>query len=50
MTTDRPYRAALSLEQALEELHANAGTQFDPAVVDALVAIVREERRSRPSL
>jgi diguanylate cyclase (GGDEF)-like protein len=35
MTADRPYRAALSPEQALAELRACAGTQFDPMVVDA---------------
>ncbi|MDX6370137.1 MAG: hypothetical protein QOG93_1639 [Gaiellaceae bacterium] len=40
MTTDRPYRRALSLEVALAELHAGAGTQFDQAVVDALVSVV----------
>jgi hypothetical protein len=40
MTTDRPYRAALSLDAAIEELRANAGTQFDPAVVDCLVELV----------
>ena len=37
MTTDRPYRAALSAGAALAELAAYAGTQFDPAVVDAFV-------------
>ena len=31
MTTDRPYRAALRIEQAIQELLSNAGTQFDPA-------------------
>jgi putative nucleotidyltransferase with HDIG domain len=36
MTTDRPYRAALSIGQAVSELHACAGTQFDPQVVDAI--------------
>lgn len=36
MTTDRPYRAALSLDTAVAELRANAGTQFDPQVVSAL--------------
>ncbi len=35
MTTDRPYRKALSLQIALEELWANSGTQFDPEVVKA---------------
>ena len=36
MTTDRPYRDALSQEQAMRELRAGAGTQFDPRVVEAL--------------
>lgn len=40
MTSDRPYRKALPIEVALAELHANRGTQFDPRVVDALVAVV----------
>jgi putative nucleotidyltransferase with HDIG domain len=39
MTTDRSYRKALSLEVAVAELHNNAGTQFDPDVVEALVAV-----------
>jgi putative nucleotidyltransferase with HDIG domain len=39
MTTDRSYRKALSLEVAVAELRNNAGTQFDPGVVEALVAI-----------
>ena len=37
MTTDRVYRPALSQAEALAELRANAGTQFDPVVVDVLV-------------
>ena len=40
MTTDRPYRRALTREAALAELLANRGTQFDPEVVDALVVLV----------
>ena len=39
MTTDRSYRKALSLEVAVAELRNNAGTQFDPDVVDALVEV-----------
>ena len=42
MTTLRPYREARSTEDALAELRRCAGTQFDPAIVDALVAVVRE--------
>jgi HD-GYP domain-containing protein (c-di-GMP phosphodiesterase class II) len=40
MTTDRPYRRALSREAALAELERCAGTQFDPRVVDALLAVL----------
>jgi putative nucleotidyltransferase with HDIG domain len=40
MTTDRSYRRALPLGVAVGELRANAGTQFDPAVVEALCAVV----------
>jgi HD-GYP domain-containing protein (c-di-GMP phosphodiesterase class II) len=39
MTTDRSYRKALSHEAAVAELIAHRGTQFDPAVVDAVVAV-----------
>jgi HD-GYP domain-containing protein (c-di-GMP phosphodiesterase class II) len=40
MTTDRPYRKALDRDAALRELEANAGMQFDPRVVAALVHVV----------
>jgi response regulator RpfG family c-di-GMP phosphodiesterase len=33
MTCERPYRAALTDEEALEEIRRCAGTQFDPALV-----------------
>jgi len=39
MTSDRPYRARLSDEEALRELSTNAGSQFDPAVVAALLRV-----------
>jgi diguanylate cyclase (GGDEF)-like protein len=41
MTSDRAYRQAMSLHDALQELHAGAGTRFDPDVVAALVHLVR---------
>ncbi len=37
MTTDRPYRAAMTDSDARAELRRSAGTQFDEAVVDALL-------------
>jgi len=49
MTSDRPYRRALSWTTAREEIIAESGRQFDPVVVeafhdceDALVAAYRE--------
>jgi putative nucleotidyltransferase with HDIG domain len=39
MTTDRSYRKAMSTEVAIAELRNHAGTQFDPLVVEALVAL-----------
>ena len=42
MTTDRVYRRALSVEEAKEELRVNAGTQFDPVIVDALFEVIEE--------
>lgn len=42
MTSDRPYRAALPTDAALEELQKNAGTQFDPRCVEVLVDVLRE--------
>ena len=38
MTSDRPYRDALSPQQAAAELERLCRTQFDPAVIEALVA------------
>jgi HD-GYP domain-containing protein (c-di-GMP phosphodiesterase class II) len=40
MTTDRSYRRALSHDEAKAELRKCAGTQFDPRVVDALLAVL----------
>jgi HD-GYP domain-containing protein (c-di-GMP phosphodiesterase class II) len=40
MTTDRSYRAALPIERARGELRREAGRQFDPVVVDALLMVL----------
>jgi two-component system cell cycle response regulator len=42
MVTDRPYAAAMPQEDALEQIRAGRGVQFDPAVVAALCDCVRE--------
>ncbi len=41
MTTDRPYRQAMSHEQALLEIQAAAGTQLDPQVVEVFLNMVQ---------
>jgi diguanylate cyclase (GGDEF)-like protein/putative nucleotidyltransferase with HDIG domain len=43
MTSDRVYRPALGAEEARAELLENAGTQFDPAVVEALLGLIGAE-------
>ena len=40
MTTDRPYRRAMTMDAALQELRENSGTQFEPRVVEALERVV----------
>ena len=42
MTTDRPYRKALSVEEARRRLCDAAGSQFDPRVVDACLRVLGE--------
>jgi len=46
MVTDRPYRKAMPLWEAIEKLKEGAGTQFDPKVVEAFerVAVSRAEQ------
>ena len=41
MTTSRPYHEAMSVDAALAELERCSGSQFDPAVVSSLLALVR---------
>lgn len=43
MTSDRPYRKALSREVAREELIKGAGKQFDPKVVEAFLKLEEQE-------
>jgi HD-GYP domain-containing protein (c-di-GMP phosphodiesterase class II) len=43
LTSDRPYRAAWSYEKALDYIQEQAGTHFDPAVVEAFIQWAREK-------
>ncbi|HEX8236459.1 MAG TPA: diguanylate cyclase [Abditibacteriaceae bacterium] len=40
MTTDRPYRKALTWSEALTEIERGKGTQFDPVMVDAFLEVI----------
>ncbi len=40
MTSNRPYRMALTQEEAFRELQAGAGSQFDPAMVESFIAMI----------
>jgi putative nucleotidyltransferase with HDIG domain len=45
MTSDRPYRKALSRRQAIEVLRKEKGSQFHPIVADVLIRILEKEDR-----
>ena len=43
MTNDRPYRAALSSEDAKQEIRRFAGKQFDPALAEMFITLIETE-------
>lgn len=43
MTNDRPYRKAMSIAEAQQELEAGAGTQFDPELVKVFCSIIQSD-------
>ena len=49
MTTNRPYRAAMPVSEAVAELERCSGAQFDPRVVDALLLTVARHPEHRPA-
>ncbi len=52
MTTDRPYRPALTIQRALAELKENCGRQFDRDVVMSFFSILRSEvgKEGKPTI
>jgi ribonuclease P protein subunit RPR2 len=46
MTNDRPYRRAMPFAAAIEEITRSSGSQFEPALANAFVELVREQRRA----
>ena len=43
MTSDRPYRRALSFERAADEIRRYSGTQYDPKIADAFLSVPLDE-------
>ena len=50
MTTDRPYRRGLTLEQAIYELKKNASKQFDPILVETFIQMIKSGKLDTLSL
>ena len=50
MTTDRPYRKAMPIETAIEDLKSNSGSQFDPMVVEAFLKVLSRHRDELPNV
>lgn len=48
LVSDVPWRDALPLNEAVEELKRNSGTQFDPMIVDAFLAIIAQHQVKLP--
>jgi HD-GYP domain-containing protein (c-di-GMP phosphodiesterase class II) len=46
MTNDRPYRKAMSFEEAIAEIVGNVGRQFEPELAHAFVELARERSRA----
>lgn len=49
MTSDRPYRKALPVEEAIRRLQQGAGSQFDPTVARRFIQIIKTDRRPEVS-
>jgi HD-GYP domain-containing protein (c-di-GMP phosphodiesterase class II) len=44
MTSERPYAAPRTPQEALDELRRHSGTQFDPAIVETFRAVIAESK------
>ena len=42
MTTDRPYRRGLTIEQAIEQIEEGRGSQFDPDIAVAFIQLIEQ--------
>lgn len=48
LVSDVPWRDAISLKEALNEIEANSGTQFDPMIVEAFLTVIRQRKVELP--
>ena len=44
MTTDRVYKKAISIQEAVKELEDGKGTQFNPKIVDAFIEVLKKKQ------
>ena len=44
MVSERPYRKSLTVEEAVEEIKKNAGTQFDPKLVKIFLDLIAKNQ------
>lgn len=47
MTSERPYRKAMSQDEAIAELRRNAGTQFDPILIEYFLKALEKEKEEK---
>jgi len=50
VTSDRPYRKGLPVEQAIAMIRERSGSQFDPAVVNTFLTVCVEDQTKEPEL
>jgi len=48
LTTGRPYRKALSQEEAIKIIEAGSGTHFDPQIVKVFLQIIKQASSQGP--
>jgi putative nucleotidyltransferase with HDIG domain len=50
LSSERPYRAAMDPDQALQIIKENSGSHFDPVVVDAFFDFIEQDRKAKEAL
>jgi putative nucleotidyltransferase with HDIG domain len=50
LSSERPYRAAMDPDQALQIIKENSGSHFDPVVVDAFLEVIEQDRKAQRAL